>query len=103
MRIKPIKTDVDYEAALKEVEHLFDAKPGTAESDRLEVLTTLIEAMLIQPYATLKCVPKADIIARMKGRATVKMTTDEIMWLTRGNPCRQQCHPGLSCCRSPLV
>ena len=27
--------------------------------------------------------PKADLIARMKGRATVKMTTDEIMRLTR--------------------
>jgi AbrB family looped-hinge helix DNA binding protein len=27
---------------------------------------------------------KVDVIARMKGRATVKMTTDEIMRLTRG-------------------
>jgi AbrB family looped-hinge helix DNA binding protein len=27
---------------------------------------------------------KADVIARMKGRATIKMTTDEIMRLTRG-------------------
>ncbi len=44
MRIKPIKTEADYEAALKEVERLFDANPGTAEADRLEVLTTLIEA-----------------------------------------------------------
>jgi HTH-type transcriptional regulator/antitoxin HigA len=44
MRVKPIKTEADYEAMLREVERLFDAKPGTAESDRLEVLTTLIEA-----------------------------------------------------------
>lgn len=28
--------------------------------------------------------PKVAVIARMKGRATVKMTTDEIMRLTRG-------------------
>jgi AbrB family looped-hinge helix DNA binding protein len=27
---------------------------------------------------------RADVIARMKGKATVKMTTDEIMRLTRG-------------------
>jgi AbrB family looped-hinge helix DNA binding protein len=27
---------------------------------------------------------RADIIAKMKGRATVKMSTDEIMRLTRG-------------------
>ena len=44
MRIRPIKTEADYEAALKEVELLFDVKPGTPEADRLEVLTTLIEA-----------------------------------------------------------
>ena len=28
--------------------------------------------------------PKASVIARMKGKATVKMTTDEITRLTRG-------------------
>jgi len=44
MRIKPIKTEADYHAALKEIEHLFDAAPGTREGDRLEVLTTLLEA-----------------------------------------------------------
>ncbi|HUJ17095.1 MAG TPA: helix-turn-helix domain-containing protein [Nitrospirota bacterium] len=42
MEIKPIKTKRDYEAALKETERLFDAKPGTADGDRLEVLTALI-------------------------------------------------------------
>jgi HTH-type transcriptional regulator/antitoxin HigA len=42
MEIKPIKTKKDYAAALKEVERLFDAKPGTADGDRLEVLTALI-------------------------------------------------------------
>lgn len=44
MRIKPIKTESDYHAALKEIERLFDAAPGTQEGDRLEVLTTLVEA-----------------------------------------------------------
>ena len=44
MMIKPIKTEADYQAALKEIEHLFDATPGTREGDRLEVLTTLVEA-----------------------------------------------------------
>ncbi len=42
MEIKPIKTKKDYAAALKEVERLFEAKPGTADGDRLEVLTALI-------------------------------------------------------------
>jgi HTH-type transcriptional regulator/antitoxin HigA len=44
MKIKPIRTEADYEAALKEIERLFDAKPGTAEADRLEVIATLTEA-----------------------------------------------------------
>lgn len=44
MRIKPIKTEADYDAALKEIERMFDAAPGTREGDRLEVLTTLVEA-----------------------------------------------------------
>ena len=44
MRIKPIRTKTDYDAALKEIERIFDATPGTREGDRLEVLTTLVEA-----------------------------------------------------------
>jgi HTH-type transcriptional regulator/antitoxin HigA len=42
MDVKPIRTDADYRATLKEIEHLFDAKPDSAEADRLEVLTTLV-------------------------------------------------------------
>ncbi|MCC6499070.1 MAG: helix-turn-helix domain-containing protein [Anaerolineales bacterium] len=44
MQIKPIKTEKDYNAALKEVEALFGAAPGTPEGDRLEILSTLIES-----------------------------------------------------------
>lgn len=44
MNIRPIRTETDHEAALKEVERLFSASPNTPEGDRLEVLTTLIEA-----------------------------------------------------------
>ena len=44
MDIKPIHTKSDYEAALKAADLLVDSDPGTADGDRLEVLTTLIEA-----------------------------------------------------------
>jgi HTH-type transcriptional regulator/antitoxin HigA len=44
MEIKPVKTKKDHESALKEIERLFDATPGTREGDRLEVLATLVEA-----------------------------------------------------------
>ena len=44
MLIKPIKTEADYAAALREIERLWGADEGTAGGDRLEVLTTLVEA-----------------------------------------------------------
>jgi HTH-type transcriptional regulator/antitoxin HigA len=42
--VKPIRTNADYEAALKEVERLWGAKPGSREGDHLDVLATLIDA-----------------------------------------------------------
>jgi HTH-type transcriptional regulator / antitoxin HigA len=44
MNVKPIKTESNYEAALKEIEQLFEVEPGTPEADRLEALVTLVEA-----------------------------------------------------------
>jgi HTH-type transcriptional regulator / antitoxin HigA len=44
MDIRPIRTEADYRGALKEVERLWDAEPGTLEGDQVEVLSTLIEA-----------------------------------------------------------
>jgi antitoxin component HigA of HigAB toxin-antitoxin module len=49
--IRPIKTDADYQMALEEIERLFDAAPGTPEGDRLEVLTTLVDAYEEQHHA----------------------------------------------------
>ena len=50
MDIKPIKTKADYQAALKEIETLMQAKPRTAMGDRLEVLVTLAEAYEAKHY-----------------------------------------------------
>lgn len=44
MDIKPIKTKTDYKKALQVIDSIFDAKPGTPQGDRLDVLTTLVEA-----------------------------------------------------------
>lgn len=44
MTLKPIKNEEDYAAALQEIERLWDAEPGTPESDTLEILITLVEA-----------------------------------------------------------
>jgi HTH-type transcriptional regulator/antitoxin HigA len=46
MNVRPIKTEADYDWALKEIARYFDVqpKPGTAEGARFVVLATLIEA-----------------------------------------------------------
>jgi HTH-type transcriptional regulator/antitoxin HigA len=50
MEIKPIKTEADYETALKEIEGLFNSEPGTPEGDHLEILVTLVEAYEDEHY-----------------------------------------------------
>jgi len=43
MNIKLIKTETDYENALKRLEKIFDAKIGTPESDEADILGLLID------------------------------------------------------------
>lgn len=43
MTPKLIKTRQEYRAALRRVEKIIDARPGTAEGDELELLAALIE------------------------------------------------------------
>jgi HTH-type transcriptional regulator/antitoxin HigA len=43
MEIKPIKTEKDYNQALKRLETIFDAKKGSPEGDELEVLGILVD------------------------------------------------------------
>ncbi len=44
MQIKPIKTEQNYQAALSQLETLWDTPEGTDEFDQRDVLATLIEA-----------------------------------------------------------
>jgi HTH-type transcriptional regulator/antitoxin HigA len=62
MDIHPIRTEADYEAALAEIERLFNAAPNTPEGDRLEVLATLVEAYEEQHYS----IPAPDPIEAIK-------------------------------------
>ncbi|MCL2645208.1 MAG: hypothetical protein FWD51_07095 [Betaproteobacteria bacterium] len=43
MNIRPIHTETDYNAALARVDVLWDATPGSPESEELEVLAVLID------------------------------------------------------------
>jgi HTH-type transcriptional regulator/antitoxin HigA len=44
MRIQPIRTEADHDAALARITQLMGAEPGSAASDELEVLVTLADA-----------------------------------------------------------
>ena len=43
MTLRPIKTKKDYQNALVRLEKVFNAKPGAAEGDELELLGILID------------------------------------------------------------
>ena len=43
MELRPIRNQKDHDRALLEIERLWGARRGTADSDRLEVLITLVE------------------------------------------------------------
>ena len=68
MDIHPIKTEADYEAALAAIERLFDAAPNTPAGDRLDVLTTLVEAYEAQHYSIPAPDPIGAIMYHMASR-----------------------------------
>lgn len=72
MEIKPIKNDVDYQATLREIEGLFDALPDTPEGDRLEVLTTLVEAYEERHYQIPMPDPIEAILYYMESRGLTR-------------------------------
>ena len=51
MTIAPIKNSRDYERALRRIERLMDAQPGSKNGDELDVLTTLVEAYEAKHHA----------------------------------------------------
>ena len=44
MNIRPIRTRRDHADALRRIDPLMDAEPGTTDADELDVLATLVEA-----------------------------------------------------------
>jgi HTH-type transcriptional regulator / antitoxin HigA len=48
--IRPIHTDADHAAAMAEIAVLWEAVDGTPESDRLDVLATLVDAYEVKRW-----------------------------------------------------
>ncbi|TIC80347.1 helix-turn-helix domain-containing protein [Crenobacter intestini] len=75
MDIKPIRTEQDYQQALREVSAYFDSEPvpGSADGDRFEVLLTLVQAYEAKHYPIAPPDPIEAIKFRMEqGGLTLK-------------------------------
>lgn len=65
IKIKPIKTEADYEVALKRADDLMDAEVNTPDGDELDIIVTLIEAYESKHHAINSPNPVEAILFRM--------------------------------------
>jgi len=72
MHIRPIRTDADQQAALREIEALWGAEDGSDASDRLDVLVTLVDAYEANrwPIAPLDPVQAIEAAMAMNGQTS---------------------------------
>jgi HTH-type transcriptional regulator/antitoxin HigA len=68
MDIRPIKTEADYQTALAEIDRLLDAGQDTPEGDRLDVLTTLVDAYEAQHHDIIPPDPIEAILYHLESR-----------------------------------
>ena len=66
MEIKPIKTEKDYDNALKRLELIFDATPNSKDGDEAEILSLLIDNYENKHYPIESPDPIEAIKIRMK-------------------------------------
>ena len=77
--VKPIRSERDYEAALKEVDRLWGAKAGTRDGDRLDVLATLIDAYEAEHYPMDPPDPIEAIKFRMDQQGLTRRDLEELI------------------------
>ena len=66
MNIHPINTQGDYDHALRRIDALMDAEPGSEEGAELDVLVTLVEAYERKNFPVDAPDPVAAILFRME-------------------------------------
>lgn len=69
MEIIPIRNEADYEAALQEIEALFEAEFGSPAGDRLDILVTRVEAYEEKNHPVPPPDPIEAILFTMENRA----------------------------------
>jgi HTH-type transcriptional regulator / antitoxin HigA len=77
--VKPIRTEADYDAAMEEVAGLWGAMSGTPEGDRLDVLTTLIDAYEAKHHAMDAPDPIEAIKFRMEQQGMTRKDLEDII------------------------
>jgi HTH-type transcriptional regulator/antitoxin HigA len=82
--IRPIRSEHDYRAALREVERLMDATPGTPQFDRLEVLATLVDVYEREHHPVPPPTPLAAIKFRMEQMGLTRRDLTERVFGTSG-------------------
>ncbi|MCA9996448.1 MAG: hypothetical protein KDE56_11905 [Anaerolineales bacterium] len=79
MQVKPIRSERDYQAALAQIERLFDANIGSEEADMLDVLTTLVEAYEQREYPIYPPDPVAAIEYYMESRGLTRQDIEPLL------------------------
>jgi HTH-type transcriptional regulator / antitoxin HigA len=77
--VKPIRSNSDYEAALREVERLWGPKQGSRDGDRLDVLATLIDAYEAEHFPLDPPDPIEAIKFRMEQQNLTRRDLEEII------------------------
>jgi HTH-type transcriptional regulator/antitoxin HigA len=84
MRVRPIKTKADYEAAMARIERLWDAAPGSEDADTLEVLAVLVDAYENEHAEILPPNPIDAILFRMEQQGMARADLQEVLGVSRG-------------------
>ena len=66
MNIRPVRTKRDYERALRRIDALMNAQPGTEEGDELEILATLVDVYEEKHFPVGAADPVEAILFRME-------------------------------------
>jgi HTH-type transcriptional regulator/antitoxin HigA len=77
--VRPVRTERDYADALDEIGRLVTAHPGTPEGDRLDVLSTLVEAYEAEHFPIEAPDPIALIEFAMEQRGAVRADLEPIV------------------------
>jgi HTH-type transcriptional regulator/antitoxin HigA len=79
VKVHPVKTEADYDAALARAEQLMDAEEGTIEADELDVLATLIEAYEDEHYPMGEVDPVDAIKFRMEQQGLTRKDLEPLI------------------------